>query len=117
VKDIASFRFHIVACRDVGGSEREHPCKENGRRGILYIQGEKKLVRRVLQGREGATQTTLLTEFGRKTPWYIFSSIAIQMTISLKKIKFAEMRWMAQARDIVLPNTYHLMQPILSGNG
>jgi hypothetical protein len=67
--------------------------------------------------REGATQTTPLTDFERETPLYISSSIAIQMTISLKKNFITEMRWMAQARDIVLPNTYHSMQPILSGNG
>jgi hypothetical protein len=36
MKDIASYRFHIVACRDAGGRKRELPCKKNGRRGILY---------------------------------------------------------------------------------
>lgn len=81
----------------------------------FYIQGEKKLVRRILQVREGPTQTTPLTDFGRKSPWCNSSSIAIQMTISLKKI--AEMGWMVQARDVVLQKTHHLMQPILSENG
>jgi hypothetical protein len=117
VKDIASYRFHIVACRDAGGSEREHPCKKNGRRGILYIQGEKKLVRRVLQGREGATQTTPLTEFGKENPVVYFQLNCNSNDNFFKEFFLAEMRWMAQARDIVLPNTYHLMQPILSGNG
>lgn len=51
----------------------------------FYIQGENKLAGRVLQVREGATQTTPLTDFGRKAPWWIASSIAIQMIFSLIK--------------------------------
>jgi hypothetical protein len=47
--------------------------KENGHARKMedvefYIQGEKKLARRVLQVREGATQTTPLTDFARKAP-------------------------------------------------
>jgi hypothetical protein len=84
MKDIASYRFiQLLAEMLVAAKENSRARKTEDVE--FYIQGENKLAGRVLQVREGATQTTHLTDFGRKAPWWIASSIAIQMTFSLIK--------------------------------